>query len=335
MPPDPPVRIPSLRASRRVVRNASRSETDDQAVDGRAVEVRGPEVLADALDQVRMDVVLAAGVDRALGVGADHHYVGLLLAQVASRFPRRCRLCRRPSTRWVIRPSVCAQISGPVDSVVGLRVGGIDVLVRLKSSGDLRGQPVGNAVIGLRRVWRDVGRARSPPPRHRRAAGRSSPGTSCRASPRPRCSPSDRAAIARPVPVLPEVGSTIVPPGLSLPSRSAASISATATRSLIEPPGIEVLDLRDQLRRQSGPDPREAHQRRVTDRVENRILDGGCPVGHSHDSNHTPRSPKSTGAVGKALRAPGRPVTTGSGGRPRASPRGGRSPRGRRPRCRG
>src|SRR3954447_16057991 len=44
--------------------------------------------------------------------------------------------------------------------------------------------------------------------------------------------------MASPVPVLPEVGSTMVPPGLSRPSRSAASMSATATRSLIEPPGL-------------------------------------------------------------------------------------------------
>src|SRR3954463_12812341 len=44
--------------------------------------------------------------------------------------------------------------------------------------------------------------------------------------------------MARPVPVLPDVGSTMVPPGLSLPSRSAASMSATATRSLMDPPGF-------------------------------------------------------------------------------------------------
>src|SRR5215208_160213 len=44
--------------------------------------------------------------------------------------------------------------------------------------------------------------------------------------------------MARPTPVLPLVGSISVPPGLSRPSRSAASISATATRSLIEPPGF-------------------------------------------------------------------------------------------------
>ena len=49
--------------------------------------------------------------------------------------------------------------------------------------------------------------------------------------------------MARPVPVLPDVGSTMVPPGLSLPSRSAASMSATATRSLIEPPGLSASTL--------------------------------------------------------------------------------------------
>src|SRR6059058_438489 len=46
------------------------------------------------------------------------------------------------------------------------------------------------------------------------------------------------AAIARPTPVLPEVGSTIVPPGFSFPSRSAASIIASPIRSLFEPPGF-------------------------------------------------------------------------------------------------
>src|ERR671912_913129 len=52
-----------------------------------------------------------------------------------------------------------------------------------------------------------------------------------------------RAAIARPVPVLPEVGSMIVPPGRRRPSRSAASTSRIATRSLIEPPGLKYSSL--------------------------------------------------------------------------------------------
>src|SRR3954451_4488142 len=44
--------------------------------------------------------------------------------------------------------------------------------------------------------------------------------------------------MARPAPVLPEVGSTIVPPGFSRPSRSAASIIASPIRSFTEPPGF-------------------------------------------------------------------------------------------------
>ena len=44
--------------------------------------------------------------------------------------------------------------------------------------------------------------------------------------------------MASATPVLPEVGSTIVPPGRSLPSRSAASIIGSPMRSLTEPPGF-------------------------------------------------------------------------------------------------
>ncbi len=40
--------------------------------------------------------------------------------------------------------------------------------------------------------------------------------------------------------MLPDVGSTIVPPGFSRPSRSAASIIVTAGRSLTLPPGFVV-----------------------------------------------------------------------------------------------
>src|SRR2546425_1316940 len=45
--------------------------------------------------------------------------------------------------------------------------------------------------------------------------------------------------MARPTPVLPLVASTMRPPGLSRPSRSAASIIATPMRSLTEPPGLK------------------------------------------------------------------------------------------------
>ena len=38
--------------------------------------------------------------------------------------------------------------------------------------------------------------------------------------------------------MLPEVGSTIVPPGFSFPLRSASSISLIPIRSFTEPPGL-------------------------------------------------------------------------------------------------
>src|SRR5437764_1455248 len=59
--------------------------------------------------------------------------------------------------------------------------------------------------------------------------------------------------MARPVPVFPEVGSTIVPPGRSRPSRSAASIRATATRSLIDPPGLNASSFATSCGRRPAP----------------------------------------------------------------------------------
>src|SRR5580765_3983384 len=44
--------------------------------------------------------------------------------------------------------------------------------------------------------------------------------------------------MARPMPVLPEVGSMIVTPGFNLPLRSASSIIDSPMRSLIDPPGF-------------------------------------------------------------------------------------------------
>jgi hypothetical protein len=49
--------------------------------------------------------------------------------------------------------------------------------------------------------------------------------------------------MARPTPVLPEVGSMMVPPGFSRPDRSASSTIDSAILSLIEPPGLARSDL--------------------------------------------------------------------------------------------
>ena len=45
--------------------------------------------------------------------------------------------------------------------------------------------------------------------------------------------------MARPTPVLPLVGSTIVPPAGSSPAFSASSTMRSAIRSLTEPPGLK------------------------------------------------------------------------------------------------
>jgi hypothetical protein len=51
--------------------------------------------------------------------------------------------------------------------------------------------------------------------------------------------PMMQAAIASPTPVLPEVHSTIVPPGFKWPASSAASIIETPIRSFALPPGLK------------------------------------------------------------------------------------------------
>ncbi len=50
--------------------------------------------------------------------------------------------------------------------------------------------------------------------------------------------PFTEATMARPIPVLPLVGSIIVPPGLRAPFCSALSIIESAILSFTEPPGL-------------------------------------------------------------------------------------------------
>ena len=69
------------------------------------------------------------------------------------------------------------------------------------------------------------------------------------------------------MPVLPEVGSTIVPPGLSLPERSASSTIDSAMRSLIEPPGLARSCL-IQTSAFGAEQPVDPDMRRVADRLE-------------------------------------------------------------------
>ena len=79
--------------------------------------------------------------------------------------------------------------------------------------------------------------------------------------------------MASPAPVLPLVGSMIVPPGRSLPSRSAAAISATAARSLIEPPGLRASIFATSCGRSSLPrrESRTSGVSPIASRIESRM----------------------------------------------------------------
>ena len=76
--------------------------------------------------------------------------------------------------------------------------------------------------------------------------------------------------MASPTPVLPEVGSTIVPPGRSFPSFSAASIMARPIRSLLEPPGLRNSSFASSVGGTSAPKRSSLHDRRRADQVEQR-----------------------------------------------------------------
>ena len=86
--------------------------------------------------------------------------------------------------------------------------------------------------------------------------------------------------MARPTPVLPDVGSTIVPPGCSRPSRLGGVDHRHRRPVLDAAAGVEELELGQQLARQVAADAVEAHERRVADEVEQR--GGGVDPGPGH-----------------------------------------------------
>ena len=92
-------------------RNASRSETRIQRSTIVAVERRRPEVLADALDEIRVHGSL--DVDRALGSAPTICDPGLALLEVAPRRPSRCRPCRRPRRARRARRRAAPRSRGP------------------------------------------------------------------------------------------------------------------------------------------------------------------------------------------------------------------------------
>ena len=91
--------------------------------------------------------------------------------------------------------------------------------------------------------------------------------------------------------MLPDVGSMSVPPGRRLPSFSAASIEPQRDAVLDRAARVEQLELGDDLRLEPGGDAAQAHQRRLADRVQDRVSDVGLQRrvrGHGCEST-TPR----------------------------------------------
>ena len=76
--------------------------------------------------------------------------------------------------------------------------------------------------------------------------------------------------------MLPEVGSTIVPPGWSSPDASAASIIRLAMRSFTDPPGLRYSTFASTSGASAPPSGRsrvaaEPDERGVADQVEERV----------------------------------------------------------------
>ena len=127
----------------------------DDLVDQLDVHRPGHEVLADALDLVWRD---RARVERALRVGADDVDRRLALLEVLGD------AADRPAGAHARDEHVDRALGLLPDlragrPVVGLGVARVEVLVGLKRAGDLARQPVGDRVVGLRRLALDVGRA--------------------------------------------------------------------------------------------------------------------------------------------------------------------------------
>ena len=209
-----------------------------------AVVGRRPEVLADALDEVRAPG--AAGVHRALRVGADHADppAGRLLQVAADAADRAAGADAGDEVGDPALGLLPDLRAGRL--VVRQRVVRVRVLVRLPAARYLAGQPVGHRVVRPRIIGGDRGRADD----HLGAIGpqhvdlvaadlvRADEDAAVAA-----LLGDDREADRR---CCRTVGSTIVPPGRSSPDSSAASIIRTAMRSFTEPPGLTYSTLASQ-----------------------------------------------------------------------------------------
>ena len=130
----------------------------DPLVDHLQVDRLGPRVLADPLDEVRVELgVVRGGVDRALGIDADDLDLGLLLVEPAADAGDRAAGADGDHDRVELAAGLLPDL-GRGDVVVRLRVRHVRVLVGLEAAGDLLGEPRRDRVVRLRRLVVDRGR---------------------------------------------------------------------------------------------------------------------------------------------------------------------------------
>ena len=241
------------------------------AVDRRRVKRRRPEILADALDQVGADVLLAAGVDRPLGIGADDDEIGAALAQVAHGAGDGAAGAHAENQMGDGAGRLLPQL-GPGRLVVGAGVGLVGVLVGLKRARDLGGQAVGDPVVGAGRVGRDVGRGE-----HDLGAVRAQ---QVDLLPRHLVRHHRHHPIALEAGGDGQAGAGVArrrlddrPAGAQAPVALGRLDQGDGHAVLDRASGIEHLELGDQLRAQPGADPGQADERRVADGVQDRVRD--------------------------------------------------------------
>ena len=244
---------------------------DDVLVEGLRVEV-----LADALDEVRVHVLLAGRVDRALGVCADDDHVRLLLLQVAARARDRAAGSDRDHERVDLAARLLPDL-GAGRLVVGLRVALVRVLVGLVGAGDLLGEPVGDRVVALRRLGRDRVRADhdlgSVGAQERdlllaHLVGHDEDAVVA----------LDRGGDREADSGVPGRGLDDRPAGLQLPFALGLLDQLDADPVLDRPAGADVLELGEHGRGVVGNDALEPRERRVADEVENgRVLARHAP----------------------------------------------------------
>ena len=210
-----------------------------------------------------------------------------------------------PATKWVTRPSVCSQISGPVVCVVARRVLRVGVLVGLPGARDLPGQPVGDRVVRVG-VVRRHGRGQTTHLGAVRAEHRDLVlGHLVRHhedAPVALLLGDDRQAHAGVARRRLDDHAA----GPQLPDRSAASIIRTRDPVLDRAARVEVLHLGQHLRGHARGHPAQPHERGVAHQLDERVI-------HTHRQTTLLRKPAGRGSGHVTLPSPAAATITSPG----------------------